>query len=242
MKSFFKGFVILIFAILMGCCLGCFSAVWAAPSQAVLTNPISVAVISGEDQADYDSKIAPLLKEGIKNCSGCSFQNVTPYTKDGKISFADIPARLEKAGLTSSFIFMNWNARVTEETKPILETLKRLSKNGIVIVGSAGLAKDEEPTLALNRTVLGQTPGAVIIGEMGERERLHTQSFFGPEMLTAIRPPKEYMGQGFSSLFFASRLASQWNKKTSQDWLAHFQSTKSKTRRIWPDMEDFFNR
>lgn len=241
MKSFFKGIAILMFSILMGCCLGCFSAVWAS-SQAYLTMPISVAVISSENKADYESKIAPLVKEELKNCSICSFTNVTPYTKDGKVALGEIPTQLEKAGSSSSFLFINWNAKVTAETKPILETLKKLSQSGMMIVGSAGFAKESEPTLPLNKTVLGQTPGAVIIGELAERERLLTQSYFGPEMLTAIRPPKEYIGTGMGPVFFALRLASKWNKKSSKEWVAHFRATKSKVRRIWPELDDFFGR
>jgi hypothetical protein len=241
MKSFFKGFAILIFAILMGCCLGCFSVVFAS-SQAYLTNPISVAVISAEDKADFDSKVAPVIKEELKNCSACSFQNVTPYTNQGKIALSEVSSTLEKAGSSSSFLVINWNSRVTDETKPILETLKKLSKSGLIIVGAAGLAKETEPTLPLNKTVVGQTPGAIIIGELAERERLLTQSYFGPEMLTAIRPPKEYLGQGLSPIFFATRLATQWNKKTGKEWTSYFQSTKSKVRHIWPDLDDFFGR
>lgn len=241
MKSFFKGIAILIFAIIMGCCLGCFSAVWAS-SQAYLTMPTSVAVFSGEDKSVYESKVEPILKEETKNCSGCSFKNMTPYNSEGKMNLSDLAAQIEAAGSSSSFIYVNWNAKVTDETKPALEALKKISKAGLIIVGSAGLAKEAEPTLPLNKTVLGQVPGAIIIGELGDRERMHVQSFFGPEMLTAIRPPKDYLGQGLVSAFFAAKLATQWNKKPSKDWLSHFLSTKSKVRRIWPDLDDFFGR
>ncbi len=241
MKSFFKGFAILLVAVILGCCLGCFSTIWAAP-QAFLTTPISVAVISSVSKADFEAKIAPLLKDEFKKCSACSFQNVTPYTADGKLAVNELPAKLEAAGSSSSFIVVDWNAKVTDETRPVLETLKKITQNGVIVIGSAGMAKESEPTLALNKTVLGQTAGVIIIGELAERERLLTQSFFGPEMLTAIRPPKEYLGQGYSPLFFASRLANQWNKKTSKDWVSHFQHIKSKVRHIWPDLDDFFGR
>jgi hypothetical protein len=241
MKSFFKGIGILLFAILMGCCLGCFSSLWASP-QTFLSTPISVAVISGEDKADFESKISPLLKEQLKNCSACSFQNLTPYTAEGKMALAELPARLEAAGSSSSFIFVHWNAKVTEETKPILATLKKIVQNGTIVIGSAGLAKDTEPTFPLNKTVLGQAAGVVIIGDLAEKERLLTQSYFGPEMLTAIKPPKDYVGLGFSPIFFVSRLASQWPKKTGKDWISHFQTTKGKVRHIWPGLDDFFGR
>lgn len=241
MKSFFKGLTILIFAILMGCCLGCFQAVIAGP-QAYLTMPISVAILSGEDKAVFDEKVAPLLTDQMKNCSSCSFRNITPYTEDGKISVKEIAARLQDAGSSSSFIFIHWNAKVTDETRPILAELKKITQAGMVVVGTAGLAKNEEPTLPLNKTVLGQVADLVIIGELGPRERMHTQSYFGPEMLTALKPPKEYEGQGLAPLFFASKLATQWNQRSAKDWLTHFQTTKSKVRRIWPSMNDFFRR
>jgi len=241
MKSFFKGIAILLFAILMGCCLGCFSSLWAN-TQAYLTTPISIAVLAAGSHADFDAKLAPVLQDQIKNCAGCSYQNITPYTADGAFNLAEVPAKLEAARPSSSFLFIHWNAKVTNDTRPVLETLKKLTQDGWVVIGSAGMAQNEEPTLSLNKTVLGQAAGVIIIGDLAERERLLTKSYFGPEMLTALRPPDNYIGQGMSSVFFVSKLASNWNKRPSKDWLAYFQTTKSKVRRIWPSLEDFFGR
>jgi len=241
MKSFFKGIAILLFAVIMGVCLGCFSSVWAN-TQAYLTTPISIAVLAGGSKADFDSKLAPLLQEQISKCSACSFQNITPYTSDGAFNLKEVPAKIEAARSSSSFLYIQWNAKVTDETRPVLEVLKKATQDGWIAIGSAGLAQNDEPTLALNKTVLGQVAGLIIIGDMAERERLLTKSYFGPEMLTALRPPDSYVGQGVSSVFFASRLASNWNRRPSKEWLAHFQTTKSKVRRIWPSLDDFFGR
>jgi len=232
---------ILLVAVFLGCCLGCFSTLWAS-SNAFLTTPISVAVISAESRADYETRIAPLMKEQMKTCSSCSIQNLTPYTKDGQFSLATLPAQIEAARSSSSFLFLNWNAKSTAETKPVVEVLKKIVQSGMVVVASAGVARGSEPTLPLSRTVVGEVHGIVIIGELGEKERLFSQSYFGPEMLTAVKPPREFIGQGFAPLFFASKLAAQWNKKTGADWLTHFQSTKAKVRRIWPGLDDFFGR
>jgi hypothetical protein len=241
MKSFFKGIAILVLAIVLGCCLGCFSSLWAS-TQTYLTTPISIAVLAGESKADFEAKLVPLLNEEMKKCAACSYQNITPYTSEGLLNLKEVPARIETARSSSSFLYVHWNAKVTDETRPILEIMKKVTHDGWMVIGSAGLAKNEEPTLALNKTVLGQVAGLIIIGDLAERERLLTKSYFGPEMLTALKPPDEYVGQGLGSLFFASRLASQWNRKPSKDWLAHFQTTKSKVRRIWPSLDDFFGR
>lgn len=237
MKSFLKGLGILFFAVFVGCCLGCFSTLWASSKAGT---PIVVGVISAESKADYEAKVESLMKEQIKNCSLCTIQNMTPYTPEGQLLISEIPNQLEKAGSSSSFFFLNWNAKATEDKKPLIEALKKLVQGGVIVIGSAGTAQDAEPSLPLNRTVAGQVPGLIIIGELEDRERLPVKNYFGPEMLTALKPPKEYMGQGFGPVFFVSKLATQWNNKTSEQWLAHFKVTKAKVRRIWPALGDFF--
>lgn len=235
MKSFFKGMGILLFAVVIGCCLGCFSAVWAST-----TAPIVIAVISADSKAEYESKFEPLMKEQIKDCAACAIRNISPYNEQGAFVAAQVPHQIESAGSSSSFFFVNWNEKSVAEHKPIVEALKKLSQSGVMIVASAGSAKESESTLPLNRTLVGQVPGVIIIGELAERETLLKQGFFGPEMLTAVKPPREYVGQGFAPMFFVSKLATQWNKRSVAQWNAHFQTTKSKVRRIWPSLSDFF--
>lgn len=239
MKSFFKGMGILIFAVVIGCCLGCFSVLWAS-TNASTVNPIVIAVVSGESKADYEAKLGPLLKDQLKTCPVCEVRNITPYNEEGHIVPAQIPYQLEVARSSSSFFFFNWNVKTADEHKPIIEALKKLAANGVMIVASAGSAKDSDPTLPLHRTLVGQIPGMIIIGELAERETLLTQGFFGPEMLTAVKPPKDYIGQGFGPTFFVSKLATNWNKRTAAQWDAHFKTTKTKVRRLWPSLNDFF--
>lgn len=211
----------------------------AAPSPVVT----QVAILSGESKADFEAKIEPILKEQLKACAGCSFKNITPYDTEGKFDLGEVPARLEDAGAWASFVFFNWNASSTKETKPVVEALKKLVASGKLVLASAGSAKDSEPTLPIARTIAGEVPGMVIVGDMGPSERLPVASYFGPEMLTAVKAPsKEHVGQGYGPVFFASRLATNWTKKNSADWAPHFQETKSKVRRIWPALEDFFGR
>jgi hypothetical protein len=111
---------------------------------------------------------------------------------------------------------------------------------GFVVIATTGAAGADQSTLPLNRTVVGQIPGIIIIGELVERDNLLAKSFFGPEMLTAVRPPKDFMGQGHGPLFFASRLASNWNKKGQNEWPSHFKTTRERSRKLWPSIEDFF--
>jgi hypothetical protein len=202
--------------------------------------PISISVFSGADKADFESRVLPVLAEQMKTCSQCVVGNISPYGADGKVQMNLAAKKFEEAKASSSFFFIDWNAKASPETKTIQEALQKITESGVIVIAAAGLANEAEPTLPLSRTAMGQTKGVVIIGELAERERLPTQSFFGPEMLTALKPPRGFVGQGLGPAFFASRLATQWNKRTAAEWLEHFQTSKAKVRRIWPGLEDFF--
>lgn len=215
-----------------------------ASAKPVNDKPLVIAVISEGSRSDYEQKWQPLLTEQLKSCALCSVKNVTPYTADGNIDEAALPTAIEQAPKESTqFLFFNWNAISNAGNKPVLEALKKLTATGYLVIAKAGIAKATEPTMPLSRTVNGQVPDIVIIGELTEKERLLARSYFGPEMLTALKPPKDYVGQGYSSLFFVSKLATSWNRKSaSADWLSSFKSTKSRSRKIWPDLGDFFGR
>ena len=210
-------------------------------TKSELSKPLVLAVIDKESKPNFDSKVGPLFKDQMSVCSWCEIKNFTPYNSEGQMQAADLAKQLELAGTQASFIFIRWNMPMADTYAPIVEALKKLTASGVVVVGSAG-ASSSEVTVPLSRTVLGQDPDVLIIGELAERDRLLANSYFGPEMLTALRPPKDLMGQGYSSIFFASKLATNWNKKTSGDWVSYLKSTKSKSRKLWPDLNDFFSR
>ncbi len=212
-----------------------------ASTRADANNQTIVGVISGVDKAVYESKLDPLLKEQLRNCGLCSVRNFTPYDAQGKVDTHQIASALEQARSSSSFIFLNWNEKA-EGNSDIVDGLKKITTAGVVVIASAGAAQENQNVLPLGRTVVGQVPGVVIIGELMEKESLLTKSYFGPQMLTALKPPKEYVGQGVSSLFFVSKLATHWSRKSGSEWLNHFQTTKAKTRRLWPEVDDFFGR
>jgi hypothetical protein len=218
--------------------------VFVLPAMAKTSDskPLVVSVISSGSHEDYEKKWHPLLTEQLKSCSACTVNNITPYKVDGQFDESALAGTIAQISPDSSqFLFLNWNAISNAGNKPVLEALKKLTASGYLVIATAGVAKDNEPTMPLSRTVNGQVPDIVIIGELTERERLLARSYFGPEMLTAVKPPKDYMGQGYGSVFFVSKLAVSWGRKAlSSDWLSSFKSTKARTRKIWPDLNDFF--
>lgn len=213
----------------------------AAPELAEKKNTI-VGVISAHSKETFESQVLPILKEQTKACGSCEIRNLSPYNDKSEFDQDLLAEQLSESTPDVNFLIVHWNTKYHPELEPIVQGFKKMTANGVVIIGATGRAKVNENAVPLSKTVLAQVPDLVIIGELEERERLLNQGYFGPEMLTAIKPPKAYMGLGYSSLFFGSELANNWNRKKSTEWIAHFKATKSKSRRLWPALQEFFKR
>ena len=97
-----------------------------------------------------------------------------------------------------------------------------------------------ENSAPLSITLAGKVNHALIIGELGERDRLWGASFYGPEMYTAIRPAKDRIGQAGAPAQFAARFVSVLGKQS--DWLQYLQAKKQTNRKIWLELSDCFGR
>lgn len=213
-------------------------ATWA---QAALPPTKTTVIYFGQQKAeDFELKVKPVFEEKVRPCKSCEIVNFTPYTKEGEVDMEALRERVDSMPAGASFVFFDFNMKVSDANKDLVELLNKKADSGLVVVGTAGAPKTTEASGPLSRTVLGQVHGALIIGELAERDRLMPTGFYGPEMLTALRPPKDMMGQGFSPLLFAAALAENWQKRTSSEWVEYFKTKKMKSRKIWLDMGDLF--
>ncbi|UOF01705.1 hypothetical protein [Bdellovibrio reynosensis] len=231
--SNFKKFAVSVCLILASC-----GATWA---QAALPSRTTTVIFFGQQKAeDFDTKVKPVFADFVRPCKSCEIVNYTPYTKDGHVDMEALQERIQSLPENTSFIFFDFNLKANDQTKELIETLNKKVAAGLLVVGSAGAPKSLESSSPLSRTVLGKVNGALIIGELAERDRLMPTGFYGPEMLTALRPPKDMMGQGYSPLMFAAELAENWQKRTPTEWSDHFRTKKLKSRKIWLDLNDLF--
>lgn len=216
--------------------LACGTAVNAAP-----TSTRTLVIYFGQQkEEDFQAKLKPLFLEKARACKKCEIENHTPYAKEGVMDMAALRERVAALPVETSFVFFDFNMKATDQNKELVQLLNEKAKNGLVVVGTAGVPKVDETSGPLSRTVLGQVEGALIIGELGQKDRLMPTGFYGPEMLTALRPPKELVGQGYSPLIFAATLAVQWHKRSPQEWMEYFRAKKTKSRKIWMDLNDLF--
>lgn len=205
------------------------------------TNSVQIAYFHKSNKDQFSKQVKPVFDQN-KTCKSCELIDRTPYLDSGEVDETKLIKEIAALGSEFQIIFLNWNEKATKTNAELSETLVKKSIEGQLIFFTVGMPSNNEPTISLNKTVAGQIPEAVIIGEMTERERLLPQFFYGPEMLTAIKPPKEISGQGLAPVFFLSKWVSQWSKRKPNEWVSYLKLRKNKVRRMWLSVEDFFPR
>lgn len=215
---------------------------WGATSAqaSVASAKIKVGYFGQVPAAEFDSKIKPVFEANSRRCKNCELINLTPYSATGEVEQKLITEKIESLPSEISFVFFDFNTRATEQNKKWIEALNKKSAEGLLVVGTAGVPIAPESSGPLSRTVLGQVHGSFIVGELTDRDRLTPSGFYGPEMLTALRGPKDLLGQGYVPLIFAATLAENWNKRSPQEWSEHFKQKKIKSRKIWLSLNDLF--
>jgi len=220
-----------------------FATVFAPNSHAQAEDTkIVVGYFSNENQENFEKKIKPFFEEYRGRCKTCEISNLTPYDEKGAYNEKALLEKIKNLPPDIHFILFSWNKRAGDQNKDLIALLGEKVESGKLVIAPTGIAAEGEAGVALSRTVMGQAKDVIIIGDALERERLSPQSYFGPEMLSAIKAPKDYVGQGYSPLYFAARLASVWNKRKPNEWLEHFKTKKMKSRKIWLDADDLLGR
>lgn len=219
-----------------------FCAVTMLSAGAFAQEKVVIGYFSDEKQEDFEKKVKPVFEQFKGNCKNCEIMNLTPYDEKGNYSEKDLLEKVKNPPAEMAFYFFAWNKRVTPQNQELVQILSEKVESGKLVVSPTGHASGGEPGVALSRTVMGQVKDILIIGEIMGNERMLPQSYFGPEMLAAVRAPKDYLGQGFSPLYFATRFAAVWNKRKPAEWLQHFKTKKAKSRKIWLDTDDLLGR
>lgn len=224
----------------LSCCLG---ASLVLPKAHAEEKTTMVGYFTAESQDTFEKKIKPFFDANKSPCKTCELVNLTPYDEKGNYSEKDLVDRIKKAPPEITLFFISWNRKYTDQNKDLVDALTEKTEAGKMVISPTGYPPEKEPSMPLSRTVMGQAKDIIILGELTDRDRLHPpQSYFGPEMLTAIRPPKEYIGQGMGPLYFVSRLAGAWSRHTPVEWLQHFKTKKMKSRKIWLEVDDLLSR
>lgn len=211
------------------------SSVRAAPS------PVRIAFIGTVTEEQFESKVKPFFKE-VAQCQNCELNNLTPMNDKKEVLADQVWQKIIDLGEEYPIVYLHFNEPINEKNKKYIDDINKKLNGHFILIGTAGQPKDREPTVSLNKTVLGQIPQALILGELTERERLLPKQFYGPEMLTALKPPREYLEQGLSPLIFVGSLGKNLSLHKIEDWPEYLKHKRTKGKKLWPELEDFIPR
>jgi hypothetical protein len=206
-----------------------------------LTKKVTVAYFGRISDAEFNEKLKPVFVETAQ-CKDCEIVNWTPYDLENKYDQKKLGEKIDQLDSTSQIVFFDWNVKPTDLDETLIEKLRAFRAKQQVIVASAGAPAPDGKTCPLNMTLFGKVDDAIIVGELIQRDILWPKCYFGPEMLTAVRPPKDLIGKGLGPLIFTAKFAANYNRRSSEEWTQYFRTKKAKSKKIWPELEDFFPR
>jgi hypothetical protein len=216
---------------------------WLAHAETP-AKPQILQIWDARPKAQFDSEILPVAQAEWSHCSSCSVHNLTAYDDKGQAVVSAAGPAWSNWGTPEAFaaqtpiLLLNANYRMTADLKPWVDFLNQVAEQGTLIVLAAGQPAKGENSAPLSVTLAGKIKRGLIIGELGEKDRLWGASFFGPEMFTALRPTKERIGQGGAPAQFAARLLSVYPKQS--DWFSVLQQKKANNRKIWLELSNCF--
>lgn len=203
----------------------------------------TLVLVDPTEKTSFEGKVLPALRPAMANCKQCTVINVTPYDGSGNFKSKELLDALSTVPTGQSVLVFLFNRKYfPKDDEALVKKVKDLVQSGVVVVATAGRPKVNEPTLALNRTLWGQIPEVILIGELEGAERLVAGTFYGPELLTAVRPSENFPGIDRGALPFAIRLLANFKNKSPTQWPTYLREKKSKIRQFWPRPEDLILR
>lgn len=199
-----------------------------------LKSAVKIVYVTRVEKDKFDKEISPYFKEQTQ-CKNCL------------LTFVSLPSDIDspaieklKAEISSEtkIVFFDFNLKMIDSLMPLKDYLKGLIQDGKLLITTAGEPVTGEPSLPLRKTLMGQVGNSIIIGEISDRDRLLPMSYFGPEIFTAIRPPKEIVGRKLAPFYFVTQFSGILERRSAESWQAFFKEKKAKNKRLWLEMGD----
>ncbi len=205
----------------------------------------SVAYFGLGGKSHFDSHIKPLFADNSKCSKDCEVTDFSAFDREEMKKLETdqrakkLLEKMKKVGPGYSIVYFDFNLANHESLEPHQKLIKKWFRDdGRLIIAHSGVSYGAEPTWPLSKTFLGSLKEVLIFGELMERDRLLTNSFFGPEMLTALRPAKSLMRMGVAPWVFVGQLSGVYQKRSNTEWVEHFQKKKKATKKLWLEGSD----
>jgi hypothetical protein len=208
-----------------------------AESNTSSNQSVKIAITSQASEAELSELMSLGFNEPIKACKNCEVVNFSPY-KNGQFDESKIGEALIKVQqFKPTILILNWNRKYsTEWDKPVQVLLEMADA---LIVASPG-SPNSINSAPFSSSLLKKIPQVLIIGDYNNRDIPNSQNFFGPEIIAFFRGKGPIPQDGLAALQLGAQLGVNWSKKTKPEWIEQFSNIKASSRKLTPDLRDFF--
>jgi len=198
---------------------------------------ISIAIFDSPATHQHSQKVIRLFEKQLKNCKTCEFKLFPIFKNSGEISIEDFVNGLREAKAQAKVIHISWNLAYEPRFEPVIQELNLITASGLPVVGASGESQEKSMhNLSIDQTVLGKVNGIILVGELDQKGKLSSRSFYGPSILAAFSGVRDFPGSSFTSVLVSSKIATGH----SQNWYEHFKKVKKQSSRSWPLLSEYF--
>lgn len=202
-----------------------------------MKHKISVAVFDSRPQDAHAKKVLKLFSEKAPNCE---IRLIPIYNEHGQLEVSKFQKALDVLPADIQVLHLSWNQFFEPQFQGVIKALHQQIQKGKVVVAASGESQDANRINGpLKETVMGQVPGAILVGELDGKGKLTSRAFFGPELTAAWSAPSGYRGSSFSSILLTAELCKRGVQ--NQNWPTKFKSIKERSSKIWPPLIDYFD-
>ena len=211
---------------------------------------VEILLFDGGPAHSHHRRIKKIIKdETTKRCNRqVLIRDFSLFDKKGNFDFPSVQKDLKsvKSGRRVQILHLSWNDKLEPKFQPLVDQVRELLKAGMWVVAAAGENADHrEDILRLSDTVMGKALGkhdmGFLIGELTDRGHLAPRSHYGPELLTALRPPYGHSGSSFSAPLFTARMGCVLVNDRNQNHRPQLWKRKDSSLKTYPTLEDLFD-
>ena len=211
---------------------------------------VEVLLFDGGPAHPHHRRVKKILEdETSRRCNRqVLIRDFSLFDKKGNFDLPSVQKNLTSAKNERrvQILHLSWNDKLEPKFQRWVDQVREVLQAGMWVVAAAGENIDApENILRLSETVMGKAIGkhdmGFLIGELTDKGHLAPRSHYGPELLTALRPPSGDSGSSFSAPLFTARLGCALASDRNQTHRPQLWKRKDSSLKNYPTLDDLFN-
>ena len=217
------------------------------PSAAMVKQrAIRIAVFDSGERHPHQKQV---LAAFSKYCPGAQILTFPIYDSKGQLKADQFSQQIQGAIKHRADIFhFSFNLPYSQRLMPMAQTLKNHLASQLVVAAAGENPYNVNKIVPLSKTLMGQLPAVLLIGELNKKSQLAPRSSYGPELLTALRRDADFPpGSSYTAVQFTCALAQRLQSKGQQGqmdqkgrklWLQQIKTRRASSKNLYPSINE----